>query len=198
MDAHPYVILGGGMVAGYAAKELSKSHALQPGELMIVTAEEYLPYERPPLSKSLLAGKKPVEKVFINNESFYRENRINVRLGTTITFIDPSRNLLRTDSGEEIFYKKLIIATGARVRRFQLPGASLGGIHYLRSLADCLSLRSAAEGAKRAVVIGADSSRWRLHRFSWRRTLKLRWYFRGEGLASILYPANVFFFRKIL
>jgi NADPH-dependent 2,4-dienoyl-CoA reductase/sulfur reductase-like enzyme len=102
----------------------------------------------------LLSGKKAVEKVFINNEAFYRENGIDLRLGTKITGIDAARKVLRTQSGEEIPYGKLVIATGARVRTLQLPGADLNGIHYLRSLRDCLSLRLAAEKAKRAVVIG--------------------------------------------
>jgi NAD(P)H-nitrite reductase large subunit len=68
------VILGGGMVAGYAAKEMV-DRGLKPDQLLIVSSENALPYERPPLSKGFLAGKDDEEQIRISPESFYRENR---------------------------------------------------------------------------------------------------------------------------
>ena len=73
------VILGGGMVAGYAAKEFVE-RGLKPGELGIVSADNALPYERPPLSKSFLAGKDNEQSVLIRPERFYREHGIGIHL----------------------------------------------------------------------------------------------------------------------
>ena len=72
-----YLILGGGMVAGYAAKEMVE-RGLKPGELSIVSADDAIPYERPPLSKGFLAGKEEEEKIRINPEDFYREHGIDL------------------------------------------------------------------------------------------------------------------------
>ena len=82
-----YLILGGGMVAGYAAKEFVE-HGLRSGELGIVSADSALPYERPPCSKSILAGKDTAETILINPGSFYSEHGIQVHLETQIESLD--------------------------------------------------------------------------------------------------------------
>src|SRR5260370_1188415 len=148
-----FVILGGGMVAGYAAKQLGEL-GLKPGELAIVSLDTSIPYERPPLSKGFLAGKDNEESVRINAEEFYREHGIDVRLRTEVSGVAPSQKRLRLRSGEELGFEKLIVATGARPRTLDVPGADLTGIYYLRSLEDSKLIRKTAESAKRAVVIG--------------------------------------------
>src|SRR5438067_1488678 len=153
MDAARFVILGGGMVAGYAAKQLVES-GLKPGELAIVSADTSLPYERPPLSKGFLAGKDSEDGIRINPEEFYREHGIEVRLRTGISAVDPERKRLALKSGGEFRFDQLIVATGARPRTFDIPGAALRNLWYLRSLDDSKAIRGAAEGAKRAAVIG--------------------------------------------
>ncbi|MEX0784795.1 MAG: FAD-dependent oxidoreductase [Dehalococcoidia bacterium] len=147
------VILGGGMVAGYAAKELAEQ-GLKRGELAIVSADTAIPYERPPLSKGFLAGSDPESSVFINNKTFYTEHGIDVRLGTAVRSIDSGARKLKLD-GDEIGYEQLLIATGAEVRTFNVPGSDLAGIHYLRSLDDSRGIRDAKADARQAVVIGA-------------------------------------------
>ena len=79
MKKSKYVILGGGMVGGYAAKELVE-RGLKPGELTILSADTSVPYERPPLSKGFLAGKDTEESILINPADFYRQHGIDVRL----------------------------------------------------------------------------------------------------------------------
>jgi len=148
-----YLILGGGMVAGYASKELVKL-GLKPGELMIVSADEDLPYERPPLSKGFLSGKDTEESTFINSADFYEKQGIQLTLRTTIVSTDLKSRMLRSSSDEEFSFQKLLLATGARARRLDLPGSNLANIFYLRSMADSRNIRSRASGAKRAVVIG--------------------------------------------
>jgi NADPH-dependent 2,4-dienoyl-CoA reductase/sulfur reductase-like enzyme len=153
MGRKKYLILGGGMVAGYAVKELV-NRGLKSGELTIVSADGTLPYERPPLSKGFLAGKDSAQGILINPEAWYREHGIDVRLQTVVEKVDLESRSLRTSSAQEFGFEKLLIATGAQPRRLDCPGSELSGIFYLRSLSDAERIRSEASGAKRAVVVG--------------------------------------------
>jgi NADPH-dependent 2,4-dienoyl-CoA reductase/sulfur reductase-like enzyme len=147
------IIAGGGMVAGYAAKQMVEQ-GLKTGDLCILSADTSIPYERPPLSKGFLSGKDKEESTFINPPDFYTKNGIDLRLNTTITRVDPKRNLIKLDSGEELTFEKLILATGARPRTLGIPGASLANVFYLRSLADSKTIHDAMSSARKAVVIG--------------------------------------------
>jgi len=147
------VILGGGMVAGYGAKQLVEL-GMKSGELTIVSADDAVPYERPPLSKGFLAGRDSEESIRINPENFYREHGIDLKLRTRVASIDPARKRLVLAGGGDVGYESLVIATGATVRTLNVPGAGLGNIQYLRSLDDSKAIRDRAHGAKRAVVIG--------------------------------------------
>jgi len=141
------------MVAGYAAKQFVES-GLEVGQLAIVSSDTSIPYERPPLSKGFLAGKDTEESVRINPEDFYREHGIDVRLRTEVSAVDPKSKRLTLKSGDQIGFQKLILATGAQPRTFDIPGATIRNLFYLRSLDDSKAIRQAAEGAKRAAVIG--------------------------------------------
>ncbi|HTU33623.1 MAG TPA: FAD-dependent oxidoreductase [Candidatus Acidoferrum sp.] len=153
MNDSKYVILGGGMVAGYAAKELVE-RGLKPGELTIVSADTSVPYERPPLSKSFLSKKDSEETIRINPEDFYRKNGIQLNLNCDISSVDPETRRLAAKTGEEFAFEKLIIATGARPRTLQIAGADLRNVRYLRSIDDSKAIRQTAEKMKRVVVIG--------------------------------------------
>lgn len=148
-----YIILGGGMVAGYAAKELA-TRGLPAGGLTIISADDALPYERPPLSKGFLAGKDTEAGILINSPESYEKQGIAVRLRTTIASVDSDRKQLRSSSGELFHYETLLVATGARPRRLDCPGKDLPNVFYLRSLDDSRKIRARAETAKRAAVIG--------------------------------------------
>src|SRR5579864_8110902 len=153
MKQSKFVILGGGMVAGYAAKQLVEL-GLQPGELAILSTDDSVPYERPPLSKGFLAGKDTEEAIRINPEDFYKKHGIELRLECEISAVDPKRKRLILKSGDEFGFNRLIVATGARPRTLNVPGAKLGNLYYLRSLDDSKIIRKALDKAKRAVVIG--------------------------------------------
>lgn len=153
MNRTKYVILGGGMVAGYAAKELVE-RGLKAGELVIVSSDSALPYERPPLSKGFLAGKDTADGILINPAEWYREHGIDVKLRMLIEKVDASSKSLQTSSGEQLGFENLLIATGAQPRKLDCPGKDLDGVFYLRSMSDSESIRSAASQAKSAVVIG--------------------------------------------
>lgn len=152
MKHYPYVILGGGVVAGYAAQAFV-AHGLPPGQLCIVSAEPHLPYDRPPLSKAYLARNVAVVNLLINPPAFYETHGIAVQLATAVEYVDFTQKRLYCQ-GDSIFYDNLLIATGARAQRLTLPGAELTGIHYLRTLDDADQIRQAAAHAQRAIVIG--------------------------------------------
>jgi NADPH-dependent 2,4-dienoyl-CoA reductase/sulfur reductase-like enzyme len=153
MTRSKYIMLGGGMVAGYAAKELA-SRGLGSGELRIISADDALPYERPPLSKGFLSGKDTEEGILINKPEWYEKQGIDINLQTIIDEIDLTKKCLHADSGEVFEYETLLIATGARARKLDCPGNDLPNVFYLRSLGDSRKIRERATNSKQAVVIG--------------------------------------------
>lgn len=153
MAAFRYVILGGGMVAGYAAKELA-DHGLRPGELGILSADDALPYERPPLSKGFLRGSDTEQSVLINSAAFYVQHGIEVQLGSPAAGLNAIARTITLRDGGEWRFEKLVIAAGAQPRSLNIPGGQFEGVHYLRSLDDSKRIRAHATSAKRAVVIG--------------------------------------------
>jgi NADPH-dependent 2,4-dienoyl-CoA reductase/sulfur reductase-like enzyme len=150
---YKHIVLGGGMVAGYLAKEYVE-HGGRSGDLAIISSDDASPYERPPLSKSFLAGKDTESSVLISQPDFYAKHGIDLRLNTRIAFIDAQRKRLQTESGEEFAFEKLVFATGAQVRKLDVAGASPENVLYLRSLMDSKRIRERAENAKKAVVVG--------------------------------------------
>src|ERR1700756_3223876 len=111
MNQSKIVILGGGMVAGYAAKQLVEL-GLPKGELAIVSAENAVPYERPPLSKGFLAGEDTEEAIRINPEEFYEKNGIELSLECEVVTLHLKRKRLVLKNDDEFGFQKLIIATG--------------------------------------------------------------------------------------
>ena len=99
MPTYAYAILGGGMVAGYAAKELAK-RGLEPGELGIISSDSAPPYERPPLSKEFLAGTQAEASLFISDADFYRDHGIDLRLSTVVDRVDVRNKRLHARTGE--------------------------------------------------------------------------------------------------
>nr|CAD1822781.1 unnamed protein product [Ananas comosus var. bracteatus] len=166
--AFAYVILGGGVAAGYAALEFSR-RGVAAGELCIISDESVAPYERPALSKGYLLPEAPARLPFFhtcvgtNDErltpKWYKEHGIELVLGTKVTSADVRRKTLITATGETISYKILIIATGARalkLEEFGVKGSDAENVCYLRNLDDANRLvnvmQSCAGG--NAVVIG--------------------------------------------
>ena len=147
-----FVIVGAGHAGGRAAQAL-RQHGFA-GRIVLVGAEPYLPYERPPLSKELLAGDDGLEKAQLHDRAFYDDNRIELRLGKAVEAIDRGAHTVRLGDGETIAYDRLLLTTGARVRRLPVPGAELDGVHYLRDFDDTLAIRARLKPGSRLAVIG--------------------------------------------
>src|SRR5450759_452758 len=154
MKSFPIVILGGGVVAGYAAKEFVAQSG-KKGGLAIITAENALPYERPPLSKGFLAGKEGIGDIQISDAVFYREQGIAVLRNFPVRKVDFRRRRLQSTSGKVIGFDQLLIATGSSVRRLKVPGASRAKVFYLRQMKDSLAIQAQIKRGRRAVVIGS-------------------------------------------
>ncbi|HEX4194887.1 MAG TPA: FAD-dependent oxidoreductase, partial [Stellaceae bacterium] len=151
-DKH-VVIVGAGHAGGRAAEALrAAGHA---GRITLVGTETHPPYERPPLSKELLAGTIEHAKTYLNPEAFYAEKDIALRLGTTVGAIDRKNQRLDLGNGETIPYDALLLTTGARARKLPLPGGDGKRVFYLRDIDDSLALRAKLTDGVRIAVIGA-------------------------------------------
>jgi 3-phenylpropionate/trans-cinnamate dioxygenase ferredoxin reductase subunit len=146
------LIIGGGQAGGQAALSL-RQYGFE-GAVTIVGDEPYVPYERPPLSKSFLAGDVPEERMFMRPAAFYAEKHITLMPGATVTRIDRARHQVHLAGGEPLAYSKLVLATGGRVRKMNCPGANQSGIHYLRTINDVLGFRHLLTADTRMVIVG--------------------------------------------
>ncbi|XP_042022164.1 monodehydroascorbate reductase, chloroplastic/mitochondrial-like isoform X1 [Salvia splendens] len=165
-----YVIVGGGNSAGYAARTFVE-HGLADGKLCIISKEVFhsahAPYERPALTKGYLfpLDKKPARLPGFHTcvgsggerqtPEWYNEKGIEMIYEDPVTNIDVEKQTLKTNSGKLVKYGALIIATGCTASRFpDKIGGNLGGVHYIRDVADANSLISSLEKAKKVVVVG--------------------------------------------
>jgi NADPH-dependent 2,4-dienoyl-CoA reductase/sulfur reductase-like enzyme len=149
---HGVVIAGGGLAAQRGAETLRRLG--YDGRIRIVGDERRPPYDRPPLSKALLAGTVDERALAFRPPSWYREQHIELLLGHRAAALEPARRLLRTTADDELRYDELLIATGSAPRR--LPAAErFANVHVLRNVEDARAIRSELRGGVRLVVIGA-------------------------------------------
>jgi NADPH-dependent 2,4-dienoyl-CoA reductase/sulfur reductase-like enzyme len=112
-----------------------------PGAIVTIAAEEILPYQRPPLSKAYLAGEMAAERLLLREQGFYDAQRIEMRLGESVTALDRRDNVVVTSEGAVVPFAKLFLATGTRPRKLAMPGIHLDGIGYLRNIEDVRRLQ---------------------------------------------------------
>ena len=144
------VIVGGGLAAARTAEQLRRAE--YTGAITIVSDENHLPYDRPPLSKEVLRAE--TDDVTLKPAEFYADNDITVLLGNGARSVDTVAKSLTLADGTTLGYDELVIATGLVPKR--IPSfPDLPGIHVLRSLDESRALRSEARDATRAVVVGA-------------------------------------------
>jgi len=149
--AKPMVIVGGGLAGGNAAATLRDEGF--DGPVVLISREPGVPFGRPPLSKTYLRSEESLEDWYVRPADWYPAHDVD-RLAATVTAVDPAAHRLRLDSGRELDYQKVLIATGGQNRRLAIPGAELPGIHYLRTVADCDAIKREAATGRRAVVVG--------------------------------------------
>lgn len=152
MNQATFVVIGAGQAGGRAVEAMRAAGF--SGRILLVGSEAYVPYERPPLSKKLLTGDTEIETTYLQDPSFYDDQRIEMRLSVDAVAIDREARTLELSSGETLVYDKLLLTTGARVRKLSIPGADLPGVHYLRSMDESLAIRERLVAGARLVVVG--------------------------------------------
>jgi NADPH-dependent 2,4-dienoyl-CoA reductase/sulfur reductase-like enzyme len=154
-DAPDKIVIVGGGAAGFAAAEMLLRQDFSGGIVML-SSEAAAPVDRPNLSKDYLAGSAPEDWLPLRPDDFYSGAAIDLRLNTEVASIDTKAKAVILAGGETIAYDRLLLATGAEPVRLPIPGADQPHVHVLRSLADCRAIIASAEGARRAIVIGAS------------------------------------------
>ena len=153
MPAPVVAIIGAGQAGFQAAASLRDSGFA--GRVLLIGDEPVLPYQRPPLSKSYLAGQSGVDDLWLRPAEFYAKQQIDLVYGDPVTAIDRGQRRLYLASGTKFSWDNLVLATGAGCRPLAVPGAELDGVLTLRTLADADALRQRLDEAREVVVVGA-------------------------------------------
>src|ERR1700722_989466 len=147
------VIVGAGHAGVQAAASLREQGF--DGEVVLLSAEKDPPYQRPPLSKAFLKGEMDIHGLPLRADAHFREQRLDLRLGVGATRIDRAAQQVELSDGGAIPYGHLILATGARQRRLNAPGADLPGVFALRDIADATAIRARLGAKPKVVIVGA-------------------------------------------
>jgi 3-phenylpropionate/trans-cinnamate dioxygenase ferredoxin reductase subunit len=147
------LLIGGGLASANCARWLRESGA--QGEILLVGREPEPPYNRPPCSKGYLQGHESRDETYFRPNDWWQEQRIDLRTRTSVTRLDPAAREATLSTKEVISYDSALLATGANVRRLNVEGAELEGIHYLRALGNADTIRADADG-KRVMLIGGS------------------------------------------
>ena len=150
-SGNPIVIIGSGLAGGNAAATLREEGF--GGPVVLLGPEPGLPFGRPPLSKTYLRSEEDLDGWYVRPAGWYADHDVECRSDTAVT-VDPAAHTITLADGQELAYHKVLIATGGRNRRLEIPGADLPAIHYLRTKAECDAIKAEAVPGRRAVVVG--------------------------------------------
>jgi 3-phenylpropionate/trans-cinnamate dioxygenase ferredoxin reductase subunit len=148
-----YLLIGGGLAAANCARGLREGGG--DGQILMVGREADLPYDRPPLSKGYLRGTERRQDLLYKPAEWYAEQEIETLTRCSAMKLDLGERTVKLSNKQVVGFDKALIATGANVRRLNVPGAELEGIHYLRTLGNADAIREDAAG-KRVVLIGGS------------------------------------------
>lgn len=154
MESTKYLLIGGGIASVAAAQAIRERDA--EGRLILISADEHMPYDRPPLSKDFLhnEGMTP-DDASSKFDNFYPDKNIDLRRSTRVASVDSTNYRAHLEDGSVIGFEKLLLATGSRARRTDQYPEKLSELVTLRSMEDALKLRGIVKGARSAVTVGA-------------------------------------------
>src|SRR3954469_5618836 len=144
-----HLLIGGGIAAATCAQALREEGA--SGSVLLVGRELDPPYHRPPITKGYLAGAETRDSALIE-----LPGDVEVLTRTSVMALDPAARTVTLSTKETVAYDSALLATGAMVRRLQIDGAALEGVHYLRALGNAEALRRDVEDAERVVCVGGS------------------------------------------
>jgi 3-phenylpropionate/trans-cinnamate dioxygenase ferredoxin reductase component len=150
----PYLLVGGGLASANCARWLREEGA--DGEVLLVGREPDPPYNRPDCSKGYLRGEESREEPLFRPGEWWAEQQIELLTRTSVTGIDLQTRTARLSTKDEVEFDKLLVATGANVRRLNVSGCELEQIHYLRTLGNADAIRDGVAEAERVVLIGGS------------------------------------------
>lgn len=148
-----FLLIGGGVAAASCARTLREGGS---GSILVVGREKDPPYERPPLSKSYLAGRSSREDALFLPPAWWQENDVDLLTRVSAMKLDTDARVAKLSSKEEVEFGAALIATGAMVQRLRVDGADLDGIHYLRAFGNADAIREEALSAGRVVLVGGS------------------------------------------
>jgi 3-phenylpropionate/trans-cinnamate dioxygenase ferredoxin reductase subunit len=149
-----FLIIGGGDAGFSAARTLREEGA--EGSVLIVSRDPDPPYDRTAVSKGYLGGERPRDDVLLGGAGWYEDNNVELLTRASATNLDAAAHTVTLAGQEELKYGKLLLATGANVRRLRLDGGDLDGIHYLRTLGTADAIRNDTEGSEHVVLVGGS------------------------------------------
>jgi 3-phenylpropionate/trans-cinnamate dioxygenase ferredoxin reductase subunit len=153
-DRHvAHLLIGGGLASANCARWLREAGG--EGEILLVGREPEPPYNRPPCSKGYLQGRESRDDTYFRPSEWWEEQRIELLTRTSVMKLDTAAREAALSNREVVSYDSALIATGANVRRLNVEGAELEGIHYLRALGNADHIRADADG-KKVVLIGGS------------------------------------------
>lgn len=151
MKKRSFIVVGAGQAGGQAVRELRRLG--YDGDLLLVGAEDHYPYERPPLSKSVLTGSAPAP-TYLGSEDEYRDTDVEFKIGVSVKRIDLDKKHVALSNGERRAFDRLLIATGSKLRQLTVPGLNDDDITYLRTLDDCRTLEAKLVTKPKVAVVG--------------------------------------------
>lgn len=152
MPQENIVIIGAGQAAAQAVQSLRAEGF--DGPITLIGDEAFAPYQRPPLSKAYLLGQFERARLFLKGDDYYAQAGCALLLNTRARALHRATREVELEDGRKLAYDKLLLTTGARVRKLNCPGADLPGVHYLKTIADVDGLQAAFTAGRRLAVVG--------------------------------------------
>jgi 3-phenylpropionate/trans-cinnamate dioxygenase ferredoxin reductase subunit len=149
-----FLIVGGGD-AGFAAARTLREEGAE-GTVVVVSRDPDPPYDRTAVSKGFLGGEKARDEVLLGGADWFKDNDVELLTRTSAMKLDTEARTVTLANKEELKYGKLLLATGANVRRLRIDGSDLDGIHYLRALANAEAIRNDTTEGSRVVLVGGS------------------------------------------
>lgn len=153
-DERHFVIIGGGQAGSTAAETLRREGFT--GQVTVLSADAYDPYDRPNLSKAYLSGEGQAGWLPLRDESFWDDHDIDLQTGTRVDGLDTDDKQIELSDGSRLPYDRLLVATGGTPNRLPVDGIDLQSVFMLRDRSDCDAIIEQAEDAERAVIVGSS------------------------------------------
>ena len=149
---HDVIIIGGGQAGSMLSIALRQNKF--SGSILIVSDECHLPYQRPPLSKNFLTANTPIESLYFKSSSYYKKNQIDMLLNSHVIGINKNQKSISLKDGKELYYEKLVIATGSKLNKVDLKSAN-DETYLLKTIDDSIKIRSLLDKEQEIAIVGA-------------------------------------------